>query len=115
MSTKNNTRSELEELADQLDFSRARHGDEALRARRNRQLEAAAAKKDRITIRLDQDILKAFKQLAGEGAYQPLINQALREWLTAQSVKELLREELPGIIAEQREAPKEAESAGASG
>ena len=34
----------------------------------------------------------------GQG-YQSLMNQALREWLTAQSVTELVREELQALTA----------------
>ncbi|MBI1930562.1 BrnA antitoxin family protein [Candidatus Poribacteria bacterium] len=52
--------------------------------------------KTRITLRIDEEIVEQFKQLAPEGrGYQSLINQALREWLSAQGVKELLQEELP--------------------
>lgn len=54
--------------------------------------------KQRITIRLDQDILEQFKHMANEEGYQTLINQALRQWLQAQSVKELLRQDLPDLI-----------------
>lgn len=104
MSTKKNTQDELKELKDQFDFSRIRSGKEALEARRSRQL---TAKKNRITIRLDQDILAGFRELAGDGAYQPLINQALRDWLTAQSVKELIREELTALISEHLTSPNE--------
>ena len=53
------------------------------------------AAKGRITIWIDHEVLEQFKQLvpAGQG-YQSLINQALREWLAARSVKELVREAL---------------------
>ncbi len=55
--------------------------------------------KTRITIRIDEDILHKFKELtpAGRG-YQTLINQALKEWIDARSVKELIRKELPEIL-----------------
>jgi uncharacterized protein (DUF4415 family) len=54
-----------------------------------------AVAKERITIRIDQDVLERFKDLSPEGqGYQSLINEALREWLSARGVKELIREEL---------------------
>jgi uncharacterized protein (DUF4415 family) len=59
-----------------------------------------ARAKERITIRIDQDILERFKELAPQGmGYQSLINDALRDWLNAQSVKELIREELEEMAA----------------
>ena len=55
--------------------------------------------KTRITIRIDAEIIDEFKQIVPKGkGYQSLINQALREWLAVQSVKELLAEELPEIL-----------------
>lgn len=53
-----------------------------------------AAAKTKISIRLDPDILDEFKRLAQDDSYQSLINRALREWLSKQTLKELLREEL---------------------
>ena len=54
-----------------------------------------ATAKGRITIWIDHEVLEQFKQLVPDGqGYQRLINQALREWLTAQGVKELVRESL---------------------
>ena len=51
--------------------------------------------KGRITIWIDHEVLEQFKQLVPDGqGYQSLINQALREWLAARSVKELVREAL---------------------
>lgn len=62
---------------------------------RSKRREAA---KEQITIRIDQDILEQFKQLVPNGqGYQSLINQALRDWLAAQGVKELIREELAKV------------------
>lgn len=53
------------------------------------------AAKGRITIWIDHEVLEQFKQLVPDGqGYQSLINQALREWLVARSVKELVREAL---------------------
>lgn len=55
--------------------------------------------KERITIRLDPDILDAFKDLAPDGrGYQALINRALREWLSARDVKELIRGDLREMV-----------------
>ncbi len=65
------------------------------KARRQR-LEAAIK---RFAIRIDEDILEQFQQLDSTGTgYERLINQALREWLSARGVKELVREELQDIV-----------------
>ena len=62
--------------------------------------------KERITIRLDSDILDWFRQQAdtqGGGNYQTMINQALRDYVSGQqhSIEDLLRrvvrEELQNI------------------
>ncbi|WP_456417657.1 BrnA antitoxin family protein [Thiolapillus sp.] len=59
--------------------------------------------KQRITIRLDADIIKHFKGLvhaAGGGNYQTLINDALREHIKAhdheleETLRKVIREEL---------------------
>lgn len=133
MSTTNNKddiNRDLEEVqrwASELDSSRARVFRGSLKERLRHWESLAvlkATEKQKITIRLDRDLVEAFKALTPNGkGYQLLINQALRDWLTAQSVKEMIREELPGLIAEQRESPKETEdvapesesAAGASG
>ncbi len=52
--------------------------------------------KERITIRLDADILDWFRRLADEqggGNYQTMINQALREYINGQPlpIEDLLR------------------------
>ena len=61
--------------------------------------------KTRITIRIDDDLLDWFRAQvheAGGGNYQTLINQALREFVSArkesleQVFRRVLREELPG-------------------
>ena len=63
---------------------------------RRQRLEAAIM---RDTIRIDEDIIGQFQQLVPKGqGYERLINQALREWLSARDVKELVREELPHLI-----------------
>jgi len=57
--------------------------------------------KQRITIRIDDEILEEFKRLVPGGrGYQSLINHALREWLAARGVKELVRDELREVIQE---------------
>jgi uncharacterized protein (DUF4415 family) len=60
------------------------------------------AAKTRITIRIDEDTVQQFRELAADegGSYQTLINVALREWLTAQDVTALLRSELPAMLRE---------------
>lgn len=50
--------------------------------------------KQRITIMLDEAIIKAYKAKAGGRGYQTLINETLRRGLEADSVKEALREVL---------------------
>ena len=66
----------------------------------------AAEQKQRITIRVDSDILEEFKDLAGEeGSYQSLINLALRQWLEAQGLKELLRKDLPELVQQAIRSP----------
>jgi len=61
--------------------------------------------KTRITIRIDNEILKWFKaqvHAAGGGNYQILMNQPLHEWVEHQrepledEFRRVLREELPG-------------------
>jgi uncharacterized protein (DUF4415 family) len=51
------------------------------------------------TVRIDEDILEQFQQLAAAGQNsEQLINQALREWLSAQSMKELVRVEIQAAV-----------------
>jgi uncharacterized protein (DUF4415 family) len=62
--------------------------------------------KTRITIRLDKEVLEWFRRqvhAAGGGSYQTLINQALREFITAKPgepleklVRRVVRQELRG-------------------
>ena len=57
---------------------------------------AGSSGKTRITIRLDDDIVRWFKERvheAGGGNYQTLINKALREYIehTAEPLEETLR------------------------
>jgi uncharacterized protein (DUF4415 family) len=60
--------------------------------RESRRLETA-----RRTIRIDEDILEQFQQLAPEKP-EKLINQALREWLFTKDMKELVRDEFQKML-----------------
>ncbi len=74
------------------DASKIQRGADARRQR----FEAAQRRQ---VIRIDEDVLDEFRQLTPDAQdYERLINQALREWLSAQNVKELVREELHEII-----------------
>ena len=56
-------------------------------------------------IRIDQDILTEFDTLASHAKErEQLINKALREWISARSVKELVQQELSRIIRETLES-----------
>jgi uncharacterized protein (DUF4415 family) len=58
--------------------------------------------KTRITIRLDDDILEAFKEMADEsggGSYQTMINAALRQYL--ESKREPLERTLRRVIRDE--------------
>ena len=53
----------------------------------------------RLTVRINDDVLQQFHQLAAEGqSSEQLINQALREWLAARDMKELVRAEIQRAI-----------------
>ncbi len=65
--------------------------------------------KERVTIRLDSVIVEAFKELTGEPGgkgYQTLVNQALRDWLMARGVHELMREEIRRVLREELARPE---------
>lgn len=65
-------------------------------AARQQRFEAAQR---RSAIRIDEDVLEQFRQLTPpDQDDEKLINQALREWLSAQNVKELVREELHQML-----------------
>ena len=73
-------------MRDEYDFSNAKRG----------AVVPNQPGKTRITIRIDDDILKWFKEQvhkAGGGNYQTLINHALREYVEGESkpIEELLR------------------------
>jgi len=66
-----------------------------LEARRKR-YEAAKAK---FVIRIDEDLEARLRRLApAEQDYEKIVNRALREWLAAQDVKELVRGELRQMV-----------------
>jgi uncharacterized protein (DUF4415 family) len=77
-------------MRDEYDFSKSKRG------------AIVKAAKERITIRLDPDIIEWFRDRArGGGNYQTLINEALREHIARQSgadlestLRRVLREEL---------------------
>ena len=63
---------------------------------RKQRLESAIM---RHAIPIDEDIIEQFQRLVPNGQrYEKLINQALREWLSARDVKELVREELQHLV-----------------
>ncbi len=72
-------------MKDNYDFSKGKRG-----------AVVPPSNKERISIRLDPDVLAWFKQQvisAGGGSYQALINQALREHVmrNGESLEEILR------------------------
>jgi len=90
-------------MAEDFDYKQysETHAPDPNKVRRGRTArdERRRATKQRITIRLDEDILEAFKGLAPDGrGYQALINRALREWLSARDVKELIRDDLRELV-----------------
>ncbi len=76
----------------EYDFSQGKRG----------AIEPTGKGKTRITIRLDNDVLKWFREqvhLAGGGNYQTLINNALREYV--QQRREPLEEILRRVVREE--------------
>ncbi|MEW6212211.1 MAG: hypothetical protein AB1631_28035 [Acidobacteriota bacterium] len=74
------------------DRSKIRRG----RADRQRRFDEAMM---RLAVRIDEDTLEQFHRLASdEHGCEQLINQALREWLAAKSMKELVREEIQSAV-----------------
>lgn len=61
-------------------------------AARQQRLDAAIGRK---AVRIDPDILEQFGQLATEEhSAEQLINQALRQWLAADGIREMVRAEI---------------------
>jgi uncharacterized protein (DUF4415 family) len=89
-------------MKDRYDFSRGKRG-------RLLPAEPEPESKTRITIRLDQDIVDRFLEMAeqsgGTTGYQTLINAALREYLEGRSptfedtLRRIIREELTSSAA----------------
>jgi uncharacterized protein (DUF4415 family) len=89
-------------MKDRYDFSKGKRG-------RVVPVEPEPEGKARITIRLDQDILDRFFQIAeasgGATGYQTLINAALREYLEGkaprfeETLRRIIREELKSSAA----------------
>lgn len=53
----------------------------------------------RLAVKVDEDLLNQFRQLASEDrSCEQLINQALREWLSAQGMKEMVRAEIQRAV-----------------
>ena len=76
-------------MRDHYDFSQAKRG------------AVVKTNKERITVRLDPDIIQWFRdQAKGGGNYQSLINEALREYIQHQetsmeeTLRRVIREEL---------------------
>ena len=65
-------------------------------ADRQRRFDAAMTRR---TVRIDEGTLEQLHQLAAAGqSCEQLIDQALREWLSAQSMKELVRFEIQSAV-----------------
>ena len=78
-------------MRDHYDFSHAKRG------------AVVKTNKERITIRLDPDIIQWFRdQVKGGGNYQSLINEALREHIQHQETS--LEETLRRVIREELKA-----------
>lgn len=74
------------------DAARIKRGTKARRQR----FESAIQK---FSVRIEEDIFEQYQQLALPGHdCEQLINQALREWLSAKSVKEMVRTELQHVV-----------------
>lgn len=85
--------SEDDDRLEEYDFSPARRGP----------VVSPGANKERITIRIDADILNWFREYVnsrGGGSYQALMNQALREYIEGRNkdwealLRRVVREEL---------------------
>ena len=88
-------------MRDDYDFSHAKPVNAVPALKR---LQESVGGKERITIRLDPDILAWFRaQVAGGGNYQTLINDALRAHISdgdsafEQTLRRIIREELHSV------------------
>jgi hypothetical protein len=53
----------------------------------------------RLAVRIDADLLNQFRQLVSEGrSCERLVNQALREWLSAKGIMDLIRTEIQQAV-----------------
>jgi uncharacterized protein (DUF4415 family) len=80
-------------MSDHYDFSKAKRG-----------AVVSAGRKERITIRLDPEVITWFKEqvhLAGGGNYQSLINQALQHFIAEQQSDEKFEDTLRRVIREE--------------
>ena len=85
------------EMKDEYDFSKGKRG----------AVDPLPPGKERITIRLDHDVLDWFRQQVnnqGGGNYQTLINQALREYILGHEIplEEMLRRVVREELAQYR-------------
>ena len=77
-----------------------------------RRAQMQAANKTQISMRLDQDLIAAYKDLAQGGSYQVLMRQALRDWLEARGVSAMVKEELrPTLEALKQAIPSKTSAA----
>jgi len=60
--------------------------------------------KTRITIRVDNDILEYFRNKAGGGNYQTLMNDALREYISGKHLEAVLRDTVRSELREFKRA-----------
>ncbi len=74
--------------------SRRTKGPEGRLHRMRKGEKAKSTGKTMISIRIDDELLSNFKELAQGKGYQSLINQALKEWWLAKGIKELVAQEL---------------------
>jgi len=73
-------------------------------AARQQRLDAAIGRQ---AIRIDPDILEQFGQLAAEKqSAEQLINQALRQWLAADGIREMVRVEIQLAVQQSLSAPQ---------
>lgn len=90
------------------DSTRIRRG----AADRQHRLDAAMM---RLTVRIEEELLHQFRQLIPEGqSCERLINQALRDWLAAKGMKELIRAEIQEAVHQSLSAQSRREFSGLS-